>query len=95
MELREFMGLLIREVGEANAAIFEMQQEILEDEDFGEKVTSIILEEKLNAEYAVQQTAGELDQAGAENDKNYIQGMMRMLEMWHPPDSDPVKKLEG
>ena len=74
MELRVLYGNSIREVGEANAAIFEMQQEILEDEDFGEKVTSIILEEKLNAEYAVQQTADYFVKAGVEIDKNYIQG---------------------
>ena len=74
MELRVLYGNTIREVGEANAAIFEMQQEILEDEDFGEKVTSIILEEKLNAEYAVQQTADYFVKAGSEIDKNYIQG---------------------
>lgn len=74
MELRVLYGNSIREVGEANAAIFEMQQEIMEDEDFGEKVTSIILEEKLNAEYAVQQTADYFVKAGAEIDKNYIQG---------------------
>lgn len=74
MELRVLYGNSIREVGEANAAVFEMQQEILEDEDFGEKVTSIILEEKLNAEYAVQQTADYFVKAGAEIDKNYIQG---------------------
>ena len=74
MELRVLYGNSIREVGEANAAIFEMQHEILEDEDFGEKVTSIILEEKLNAEYAVQQTADYFVKAGAEIDKNYIQG---------------------
>lgn len=74
MELRVLYGNSIREVGEANAAIFEMQQEILEDEDFGEKVTSIILEEKLNAEYAVQQTADYFVKAGSEIDKNYIQG---------------------
>lgn len=74
MELRVLYGNSIREVGEANAAIFEMQQEILEDEDFGDKVTSIILEEKLNAEYAVQQTADYFVKAGSEIDKNYIQG---------------------
>lgn len=74
MELRVLYGNSIREVGEADAAIFEMQQEILEDEDFGEKVTSIILEEKLNAEYAVQQTADYFVKAGSEIDKNYIQG---------------------
>ena len=74
MELRVLYGNSIREVGEANAAIFEMQQEILEDEDFGEKVTSIILEEKLNAEYAVQQTADYFVKAGSEIDKNYIKG---------------------
>ena len=34
----------------------------------------IILEEKLNAEYAVQQTADYFVKAGPEIDKNYIQG---------------------
>ncbi len=46
-----------REVGEANAAIFEMQQEILEDATYIDKITSMILEQKLNAEYIVQKAA--------------------------------------
>lgn len=55
-ELKVLYDLSIREVGEANAAIFEMQQEILEDPDFNDKISSLILEEKLNVEYIVQES---------------------------------------
>lgn len=55
------LGLLydasVREVGEANAAIFEMQQEILEDQEFIDKITSMILEEKLNVEYIIEEAS--------------------------------------
>lgn len=53
-ELKVLYDMSVREVGEANAAIFEMQQEILEDKDYIDKITAMILEEKLNAEYIVQ-----------------------------------------
>lgn len=56
-ELQELYDISVREVGEANAAIFELQQEILEDEELWKEVTSIILEQKLNAEYAVKTAA--------------------------------------
>ena len=55
-ELKVLYDLSIREVGEANAAIFEMQQEILEDPDFNDNISSLILEEKLNVEYIVQES---------------------------------------
>ena len=59
-ELKVLYDLSVREVGEANAAIFEMQQEILEVQEFTDKITSMILEEKLNAEYVVQRAAERL-----------------------------------
>ena len=52
-ELRDLYDSASKEVGEANAAIFEMQQMILEDQEIIRQITSIIVEHKLNAEYAV------------------------------------------
>lgn len=56
-ELRTLYDMSVREVGEANAAIFEMQQEILEDQEFIDKITSMILEEKLNVEYIIEKAS--------------------------------------
>ena len=73
-ELKELYVSSIQEVGEANAAIFEMQQKILEDEEFADKVMSIVVEQKLNAEYAVQTTAEEILKNADSDEKDYIQG---------------------
>lgn len=62
------------EIGEANAAIFEMQQSILEDQDYISQVTNIIATQKLNAEYAIQNTAENFISYAIANDKNYVQG---------------------
>ena len=40
-------------MGEANAAIFEIHQMMLEDDDYRESVENIISTQKVNAEYAV------------------------------------------
>ncbi len=64
MELKEQCEIAAREVGEANAAIFEMQQEILENDELWSGITSIILEGKLNAEYAVKTATEEYLNAG-------------------------------
>ena len=53
-ELENLYDMASKEVGEANAAIFEMQQMILEDQELKDKITNIIVEQKLNAEYAIQ-----------------------------------------
>ncbi len=73
-ELKELYESSIHEVGEANAAIFEMQQKIVEDEDFADRIVSIIVEQKLNAEYAVQTRAEEMLEGSDSNEKDYIQG---------------------
>ncbi len=73
-ELRLLYDTASQEVGEANAAIFEMQQTVLEDDDFIRQVTAIIVEDKLNAEYAVQEVAGGFLTSAIAANKNYVQG---------------------
>ena len=63
-ELKQLYQTAIQEVGEANAGIFEMQQMIVEDRDITDKITKIIVEQKLNAEFAVQSVAEEIIKEG-------------------------------
>lgn len=74
LELKILYDTASKEVGEANAAIFEMQQMILEDQDFIDHVSAIIAKEKLNAEYAVQTVGGNFINEAIANQKNYVQG---------------------
>ena len=46
-----------REVGEANAAIFEMQRALLSDDGFWGVINRKVVEEKLNAEYIIQEVS--------------------------------------
>lgn len=71
-ELKDLYRTAIREVGEANAGIFEMQQQILNDKDFIDHVTKVIVDQKLNAEFVVQETAENYKKICP--DKEYIQG---------------------
>lgn len=52
-QLGELYEKAVKEVGEANAAIFEIHQIMLEDEDYLDAVQNIIDTQKVNAEYAV------------------------------------------
>lgn len=52
-QLQELYQKALKEVGEANAAIFEIHQMMLEDGDYNESVENIIETQKVNAEYAV------------------------------------------
>lgn len=71
-ELKQLYATASEEVGEVNAAIFEMQQMIVEDRDFTDKIIKIIVEQKLNAEFAIQSVAEEFIKGTYE--KAYIQG---------------------
>lgn len=74
LELKILYDTASKEVGEANAAIFEMQQTILEDTDLIDKITSIIATQKLNAEYAVQTATQTFITEAIASQKNYVQG---------------------
>ena len=56
------------EVGEANAAIFEIHQMMLEDDGYAESVYNIIDTQMVNAEYAVATTGDNLAQVFAAMD---------------------------
>ena len=61
----------VREVGEASAAIFEVHQMMLEDEDYLEAIQNMIRTEQVNAEYAVAVTGDNFAQmfAAMEDEK--------------------------
>lgn len=63
-----------REVGETNAAIFEVHQMMLEDEDFADSVTNIITTQQVNAEYAVGVTADNFSGMFAAMEDEYMRG---------------------
>ena len=56
-QLEEIYDKALKEVGEANAAIFEIHQMMLDDEDYNESINNIIETQSVNAEYAVAVTA--------------------------------------
>lgn len=55
-ELSALYEKALKEVGEANAAIFEIHRMMLEDDDYKDSVEGIILNQSVNAEYAVAAT---------------------------------------
>ena len=62
----------LKEVGEANAAIFEIHQMMLEDDDYNESVENIIRMQQVNAEYAVASTGDNFSQMFASMDDDYM-----------------------
>lgn len=52
-QLRSLYDKALKEVGESNAAIFEVHQMMLEDDDYLEAIHNIIRTEAVNGEYAV------------------------------------------
>ena len=62
----------LKEVGEASAAIFEVHQMMLEDEDYVEAITTMISEESVNAEYAVSITGDNFSEMFASMDDEYM-----------------------
>ena len=73
-ELQGLYDKALKEVGEANAAIFEMHQMMLEDEDFTESVENIIDSQSVNAEYAVASTGDNFAQMFASMEDEYMRG---------------------
>lgn len=62
----------LTEVGEANAAIFEIHQMMLEDEDYLESIENIIRTQEVNAEYAVAATSDNFSAMFAAMDDDYM-----------------------
>ena len=73
-QLQKLYDKALKEVGEANAAIFEVHQMMVEDEDYNESVENIIHSQMVNAEYAVASTADNFAQMFEAMDDDYMRG---------------------
>ena len=62
----------LKEVGEVNAAIFEVHQMMLEDLDYIESITNMIESQQVNAEYAVASTGDTFSEMFAAMDDDYM-----------------------
>lgn len=72
LQLQGLYDKALKEVGEANAAIFEVHQMMLEDDDYNESVENIVRNQEVNAEYAVATTGDNFAQMFASMDDDYM-----------------------
>lgn len=73
-ELAYLYDKALKEVGESGAAIFEIHQMMLDDDDYIESVNNIIETQMVNAEYAVAQTGDNFSQMFSAMDDEYMRG---------------------
>ncbi|MGI6070057.1 MAG: phosphoenolpyruvate--protein phosphotransferase [Blautia sp.] len=71
-ELQQLYDKALQEVGEVNAAIFEVHAMMLEDEDYNDSVKNIIFSQQVNAEYAVAATGDNFSKMFAEMEDEYF-----------------------
>lgn len=73
--IRQLQGLYdkaLKEVGAANATIFEVHQMMLDDGDYNESIANIIKSQEVNAEYAVASTGDNFSQMFAAMEDDYM-----------------------
>lgn len=71
-QLQKLYEKALVEVGEASAAIFEVHQMMLEDEDYLEAISNMIRTEFVNADYAVAMTGDNFSRMFAAMDNDYM-----------------------
>lgn len=71
-ELDELYRKALKEVGEDNAAIFEVHSMMLEDDDFNDSIRDKIENQMVNAEYAVAKTGDDLAEMFANMEDEYF-----------------------
>ena len=71
-QLQAIHDKALKEVGEANAAIFEVHQMMMEDDGYNESVENIIKSQGVNAEYAVATTGDNFAQMFSAMDDDYM-----------------------
>ncbi|MGN0365621.1 MAG: phosphoenolpyruvate--protein phosphotransferase [Suilimivivens sp.] len=71
-QLQELYDKAVKEVGESNAAIFEVHQMMLRDLDYVESIENIIRTQQVNAEYAVAVTGDNFAEMFAGMDDDYM-----------------------
>ncbi|MBO4996603.1 MAG: phosphoenolpyruvate--protein phosphotransferase [Lachnospira sp.] len=71
-QLQDLYEKAVKEVGEASAAIFEVHQMMMEDEDYIEAIHNMIRSESINAEFAVATTGDNFSEMFAAMDDDYM-----------------------
>ena len=71
-QLQKLYDKAVVEVGETSAAIFEVHQMMLEDEDYLESIYNMIQTEQINAEFAVAMTGDNFAEMFAAMDDDYM-----------------------
>ena len=71
-QLKGFYETAVKEVGEVNAAIFEVHQMMLDDLDYVESITNMIRAQEVNAEFAVASTGDNFSKMFAAMDDDYM-----------------------
>lgn len=71
-QLQKLYEKALKEVGEASAAIFEVHQMMLEDDDYLDAIHNMISTEMINAEYAVAVTGDNFSEMFANMDDDYM-----------------------
>ncbi len=71
-QLQDLYEKALKEVGEASAAIFEVHQMMLEDEDYLDAIHNMIRTEMINAEYAAAVTGDNFSEMFANMDDDYM-----------------------
>ncbi len=71
-QLQKLYDKAVKEVGEASAAIFEVHQMMLEDDDYLDAIHNMIRTEMVNAEYAVAVTGDNFSEMFANMDDDYM-----------------------
>lgn len=71
-QLQKLYDKAVKEVGEAGAAIFEVHQMMMDDDDYMDSVRNIIETEGVNAEYAVATTGDNFATMFADMDDDYM-----------------------
>ncbi|MDD6444540.1 MAG: phosphoenolpyruvate--protein phosphotransferase [Lachnospiraceae bacterium] len=72
-QIKKLYEKALKEVGEANAQIFEVHMMMLDDEDYNSSIENIIETQKVNAEYAIAVTADHFAEMFAAMDDAYMQ----------------------
>ena len=72
-QIKKLYEKALKEVGEANAQIFEVHMMMLDDEDYNGSIENIIETQKVNAEYAIAVTADHFAEMFAAMDDAYMQ----------------------
>jgi len=101
-QLGELYEKALKEVGEANAAIFEIHQMMVQDEDYLDAIRSMITSQKVNAEYAVANTGDHFSQMFAAMEDDYMRARAadvkdiseRLIRVLSGAQTEEIKETE-